>query len=345
MWRPLIGRLVDAVRPALVDGSRYTHCSYELWHQTKARRRGTRTHGDGGSSQPGGTFGPYPSRGGVHRVNHLPLRRMLGEAKMVNRMKSCVVVAVVGLTVCGGGGSDGAVATSAPKQTSVATTTSELAATSTLQSTTTLASTTTAQPTTTTVPKTGLQQVSECPSVDHLADDDGDGWGQCTLTTIAVDPAVVQLNAEAAGLPEGLTCAIPETIVDSGAASCIAANPDGSEGVWDIRFVSDFTVPEAPTYTETKAAPLTRASCALKHLRTGNSRRIRRTPLGVACTSGPMYFSLTRTPVRASFSLTTARRSTPTTLSFLMQSSGWMVGRTAICSRQSSRTISCRCGL
>ena len=263
---------------------------------------------------------------------------------MVNKMKCCVIVAVVGLTACGGGGSDGAIATSAPRQTSVATTTTELAATSTLQSTTTLASTTTAQPTTTTVPKTGLQQASECPSVDHLADDDGDGWGECTLTTIAVDPAVVQLNAEAAGLPGGLTCAIPETIVDSGSASCIAANPDGSEGVWNIRFVSDFTVPEAPTYTETKAAPLTRASCT-ETPPDGQFQKDSTDSLGRCLHFWAYVFQFDANTGPCQF--LAHYGSKKYSYNFEFSDAIIRVDGGANCDllRQSSRTISCRCGL
>jgi hypothetical protein len=85
---------------------------------------------------------------------------------MVNKMKCCVIVAVVGLTACGGGGSDGAIAANAPKQTSVATSTSGLAATTTSAP----ATTSTAAPTTTTstVPTTVAPTSSAPPTTKVL---------------------------------------------------------------------------------------------------------------------------------------------------------------------------------
>jgi hypothetical protein len=61
----------------------------------------------------------------------------------------------------------------------------------------------------------------------------------------------------------GAPCDVPPTLIDGDTAevACVVTNPDGSEGVWSFAVASVSHVAIAPSYVETRPAPLSRDTC------------------------------------------------------------------------------------
>jgi hypothetical protein len=106
-------------------------------------------------------------------------------------------------------------------------------------------------------PPTGSSQ--NCGIGERLDDADGDTWGECVPDERPVDLFAAQVAAEAAGLPPGIPCNYPATILagDSALITCAVVNSDASEGDWSFTLASDHSVGAAPSYLQTKAAPPT----------------------------------------------------------------------------------------
>lgn len=106
-----------------------------------------------------------------------------------------------------------------------------------------------------TAPPTGSAQT--CASGQRLDDADGDTWGECVPDHRPLDVIAAQLAAEASGLPPGIPCAYPATIVAGASAdiACAVVNLDASEGIWSFSVGYDAVIRVAPSYTQTKAPP------------------------------------------------------------------------------------------
>jgi hypothetical protein len=128
--------------------------------------------------------------------------------------------------------------------------------------TTVLATVASTEAPTTTIAPTGNEESTNCSMNQDFQDDDGDGFGECVDRLVAIDAESALAQARFGGLPEGASCNIPADIVEgsSEAVTCPVANFDGSEGVWSFTVDSASTV-SSQSYSETKAAPLTRDNC------------------------------------------------------------------------------------
>lgn len=85
-----------------------------------------------------------------------------------------------------------------------------------------------------------------------------------TVPSLSIDKGAVYAVANANGLPPNTSCPMPETMKQGTTAFvvCAIVNPDKSAGVWAFTLQADSTIFDLK-YTQTKAAPPTRATCTV----------------------------------------------------------------------------------
>ena len=109
----------------------------------------------------------------------------------------------------------------------------------------------------TTIAPTGSQ--TACPAGQQLEDSDGDLHGECVAIVVAVNTWAAQASAEASGLPQGIPCAYPQTLLagETAVVTCNVVNMDSSEGSWTFVMSSESQATWSATYVQTKAPPPT----------------------------------------------------------------------------------------